>query len=475
MISDFEGCMQSADEMEDATNSKVRYVDRRSTLGMYLRRIRMTFDKADLHQHTCWAKMLCEWRADESDGREDSQPFEHPHRPSDSGAEGMPRNDAPSALTRIQAFDRYQAALRRGDYSAAKENMFAFFDHTARGSTREMHQHALLNLAALHLEMESPSAAEPALHEAILLARSSRDWECVAACESLLRRVQALLLLEENDSNQKSGELASSAFETRTERDKDFEALYDESLKFALRGDYETALRLPLSTPLLAPSLSAREHTSWQTHIWQVLWLWARRRADAVVMRYVQAASHGIASRDRVHSWDHDLVSRTKGAGQAAKTFFVLRTARQLMLQYSQHTHARRLLEDILPEMLEEEDVEARGIAKMIYGQTLLAEDAARPSIKAALSWLQQALADFEQTQCLERQCATLYYLARVCELLGKEAESGLYAERLLDVEARIGSGAQQSEDQVRMHQLLEDITEVVGLLGANVALGIPT
>ncbi|CAD6931060.1 hypothetical protein A4X03_0g8029 [Tilletia caries] len=84
----------------------------------------------------------------------------------------------------MKAFDRYQSALHRGDYSATKEHMLTFFVHTAQRATCEMHQHALLNLAALHLEMDSPAAAE------VFSTSTERDKQFVkGACQPQLESI----------------------------------------------------------------------------------------------------------------------------------------------------------------------------------------------------------------------------------------------------------------------------------------------
>ncbi|KAK0559962.1 hypothetical protein OC844_004061 [Tilletia horrida] len=428
-------CMQSHDEPElDMSMSKVRYVDRRSTLGMFLRRARIIYDKSDIHQQGLWAKMLCEWR---DAGEEELVPHagssglvDVPY-PCQQGA-GAHSHHAPATVTRMQAFDSYQAALRRGDYSAAKEHMFTFFDHTARGATREMHQHALLNLAALHLEMDSPAAAEPALHEAILLARTSKDWECVSACESLLKRVQSALSSEDQE-NEDAAQADESAqhFSTCKEREQDFGVLFGDASKLARRGKYEEALNLLLSSPLLS-DMSMREHSVWQAQIWRVFWLHARRRGEEGAMDRIRALCQDVEQEDWVGRWERG---------------------------------ERPILED--------DDLEVRGIVAWVYAQTLLDDDASSDQINAACTWLRQALADFQSTDCTLRQGDVLYYLARLYDLSGDVGARDECAAELVRVESgaaaeggRGGAGA--------LERLLNEVAEVVSLLGANVAVGIP-
>ncbi|KAK0529600.1 hypothetical protein OC834_003623 [Tilletia horrida] len=475
-------CMQSHDEPElDMSMSKVRYVDRRSTLGMFLRRARIIYDKSDIHQQGLWAKMLCEWR---DAGEEELVPH--------AGSSGLvdvpyPCQQAPATVTRMQAFDSYQAALRRGDYSAAKEHMFTFFDHTARGATREMHQHALLNLAALHLEMDSPAAAEPALHEAILLARTSKDWECVSACESLLKRVQSALSSEDQE-NEDAAQADESAqhFSTCKEREQDFGVLFGDASKLARRGKYEEALNLLLSSPLLS-DMSMREHSVWQAQIWRVFWLHARRRGEEGAMDRIRALCQDVEQEDWVGRWERgerpvsQEQARTKGLGKGkgragvgvARAYVVLDAANRLLHEYVQRAQARARLDGIMPEILEDDDLEVRGIVAWVYAQTLLDDDASSDQINAACTWLRQALADFQSTDCTLRQGDVLYYLARLYDLSGDVGARDECAAELVRVESgaaaeggRGGAGA--------LERLLNEVAEVVSLLGANVAVGIP-
>ncbi|KAE8224351.1 hypothetical protein CF319_g2736 [Tilletia indica] len=468
-----EGCMQPPDEPEDTSLRKVRFVDRRSTFGVFLRRAWITFDKAEMHQQTLWAKNLCDWRdaAEGFDGQAGSSYLAAvPYPLGQISGQGT---NAPSTLTRMQAFDRYQSALHRGDYSAAKEHMFTFFDHTARGATREMHQHALLNLAALHLEMDSPAAAEPALHEAILLARSSKDWECVSACESLLKRVQATLV---NEQGQEVGEpvddaQSAAAFSTSTERDKQFAALFAQTSKAARRGEYETALSQLLSSPLLS-TLSMREHSTWQAQIWKVLWTRARRRGENGAMQRIRAMCRDVTIDDWVYAWESNSSGPSgKGKGRDTLRYMVLKTADQLLHEYGQRTHARVLLDSVMPEILEDDDLEVRGIVQWLYAQSLLTEEPSPDRVREACSWIRQALEDFRATECVHRQGSALYHLARWHDVLGDITQRDAFARQLIEVEEAISSNAGPSGE---LEQLLDEVVEVVSLLGANVAVGIP-
>lgn len=58
-----------------------------------------------------------------------------------------------------RAFKQWRESERRGDYTATKNGLHAFFDYTLPGCDQELHQHALLNLARFHMHTEGWDAA----------------------------------------------------------------------------------------------------------------------------------------------------------------------------------------------------------------------------------------------------------------------------------------------------------------------------
>lgn len=155
-------------------NASDMFFERRSFFGLFFRRTKLIFDSLDLQARDQLKVAARAWK-------------EAPLDLEPAMTENLHESDA-----RLSAFRDYQLGLLCGDYTMAKDNMEKFFDFYAPGADRELHQHTLLHLAAFHVKTESYSAAKAALDEAISLARSANDGDCISACESLMLRIQGV-------------------------------------------------------------------------------------------------------------------------------------------------------------------------------------------------------------------------------------------------------------------------------------------
>lgn len=159
-------------------NSTDIFFERRSFFGLFFRRMKLVFDSLDLQARDHLTASARAWREG--------------HLGASLDYEIEDNDTSPLSDARLTAFRDYQLGILRGDYTMAKDNMERFFDFYAPGADRELHQHTLLHLAAFHLQTDSFSAAKAALDEAISLARSANDGDCIAACESLMLRIQGV-------------------------------------------------------------------------------------------------------------------------------------------------------------------------------------------------------------------------------------------------------------------------------------------
>ncbi|KAJ9101911.1 hypothetical protein QFC19_004992 [Naganishia cerealis] len=93
--------------------------------------------------------------------------------------------------TRVRMFKDYQLACVRGDYSLALHSLDRFYNYRFPGHDKKLHQHALLNLASFHYNTGGLETARHILHEAIKVARTEGDQQCLLHCVSLSRRIEA--------------------------------------------------------------------------------------------------------------------------------------------------------------------------------------------------------------------------------------------------------------------------------------------
>ncbi|PWZ02890.1 hypothetical protein BCV70DRAFT_197146 [Testicularia cyperi] len=224
-------------EQMGVLNTSDIFFERRSFFGLYFRRARLVFDSLDLQARNELTKSTRTWREGDFDrlDRATSSPgWQH---------------DA-----RLSAFRQYQLGLLRGDYTQAKDNMEKLFDFFAPGADHELHQYTLLHLAAFHLQSGSHPAARTVLQEAISLARSANDHECILACESLMNRILGVgsSLFSSSDRMQRH------MGPPKTVRDASWQAQQDRHRGRPLTTivhDLDNAVQLTESTPHGMPSL----------------------------------------------------------------------------------------------------------------------------------------------------------------------------------------------------------------------------
>lgn len=217
------------EEDEDEMVSPKGSFERRSPLGIAIRRMRLALEGMDeFREMPRLARELVRWTR----RRRGSDSYHNDEEEDEDNARSL-------FPTRMQLFHHYRDARRRGDYSSSKTHLYDFFSipppishrtrsplhpnghplgpnapsvlppplpptagsnqasgsaSTTTGQTRtKLHHHALLNLAGLHVEWGEWDAAQRALKEATSLCKAERDSAALEACQSLARRVDAAL------------------------------------------------------------------------------------------------------------------------------------------------------------------------------------------------------------------------------------------------------------------------------------------
>ncbi|PWN41757.1 hypothetical protein IE81DRAFT_367241 [Ceraceosorus guamensis] len=159
-----EALVQPSDDSGASSSSSAELLTRRSRFGILVRRAKVQCSRLDDEGLLALKKELKSWRG---------------------GNYTRPLSD------REMAWERYIQARKRGDYSAAFEAHHRFFDLHPRGADSLLHQHALLHLAHFHYDHREWQEARHSLDGAIHVARLLSDSQCITACDSLSRRLEA--------------------------------------------------------------------------------------------------------------------------------------------------------------------------------------------------------------------------------------------------------------------------------------------
>ncbi|WVQ73717.1 hypothetical protein IAR50_003297 [Cryptococcus sp. DSM 104548] len=156
-------------------------MDRHSPLGVFSRNLinilrKLSFDETAhlARQVALWcgvdhsgpSRLVTMWSLDRRSGMEDSLD------------------------KRMKSMQEYRAASSSGDYSGALASLRSFYDYQSPSAGRGQHQHALLNIATFHYASNGLESARLAIDEAIRVARTAGDKECLQHCISLSRRLQ---------------------------------------------------------------------------------------------------------------------------------------------------------------------------------------------------------------------------------------------------------------------------------------------
>lgn len=220
IIDSASACLDS-DQLQ---NDAVRIPNRRSPLGVPIRRMRLAHEGLDeMKDLTHLAKVLQRWR-DRPATQASTSNFKSTIDNDGDDDDDNDEEDEPSSIAgrpgRIEVYAAYQDARKRGDYLGARENLSKFFElapiYTGSASSSsaagppvrktKIHPHALLNFAALQVENHEWAAAEQTLHETIQLARTERDEGCLQACQSLERRIKTMKMFEDPSDDSDDGD-----------------------------------------------------------------------------------------------------------------------------------------------------------------------------------------------------------------------------------------------------------------------------
>ncbi|GAA5852788.1 hypothetical protein JCM8547_004683 [Rhodosporidiobolus lusitaniae] len=185
--------MAWSDEDEMALSTHPAPLLRASPLGIYLRRTYMSIGKLSFDQACEWWDRVEAW----CDGRKEDV----------RGRKGEKGDDVAESFV--------QARLRQ-DYHASQDLVRSF--STSDGQNGINAEQALLHLALVEFEDGGFEAAEQALNEAIQIARTVGDVDCLSDCSSLEQRLKVAAASSGRSSS--AGLVSFPSFSTQTAQAK---------------------------------------------------------------------------------------------------------------------------------------------------------------------------------------------------------------------------------------------------------------
>ncbi|KZV72911.1 hypothetical protein PENSPDRAFT_674774 [Peniophora sp. CONT] len=136
-------------------------------------------------------------------------------------------------------------------------------------------------------------------------------------------------------------------------------------------------------------------------------------------------------------------------------------------LEFGMTKRSQEIVESILPQVIAGDDLEQRALACFTYARcTLAAAERSVESMRAAISFLEQAEKDYTKIECLRSLTDVQYLLSVLHHNLGQEPERDAAAVRTLKTEELAAS-----EAALESEQWVEDVWRLVTDIGAKMAM----
>jgi len=158
--------------------------------------------------------------------------------------------------------------------------------------------------------------------------------------------------------------------------------------------------------------------------------------------------------------WHSEFLSRLNGY----RTGIILLA--DISLEFGLATRSRRILEEIMPQVINGNDLEQRAFACFTLARCILAAgNSGAAALREALPYLERSESDFQTLELSQPLLDVQYLISVLCHNLGMEKERDQVAQRHSETEAhRRRIEAVVIDDEVRQ------ILDIVGIVGAALA-----
>ncbi|PPR03777.1 hypothetical protein CVT24_007495 [Panaeolus cyanescens] len=275
-------------------------------------------------------------------------------------------------------------------------------------------------------------------------------------------------------------------------------AIINKAYKHARQGRYEEALCLLMEPSTWTP-LGVNECAHWASQIWHILSLRATRRGQIRAFRAFlleRVPIDGFNPREYLFDMRWDTMSTIKESlfqviqardqDQAASSidhllsalwyseflcrFNLYRTSIILLadigLEFNLSKRSRRILEEIMPQVINGDDLEQRAVAYFVLARCIIvAEESNASALQQALHYLQIAEEDFQKLEMYRSTKEVQYLLSVVYHNLGLENERDKAALRHENTEK------QERDAEAHLDcAYIQEIYDTIALIGAAVA-----
>ncbi|KIK70807.1 hypothetical protein GYMLUDRAFT_210293 [Collybiopsis luxurians FD-317 M1] len=234
--------------------------------------------------------------------------------------------------------------------------------------------------------------------------------------------------------------------------------LLNSAYRRARQGNYDNALGILLD-PSVWRGLSLPDYQLWAQEVWQVLTLRATRRGQDRVFHHFLLPRRPPREHNPMHtphfkgkifsslsevlrmreyeasSITMEQLLRSLWHSEFLFRMHHYRTAVVLLadagLQFGLSTRSRRMIEDIMPQIITGNDIELRGFAAFVLARCIIVgEQGANSALQEAVWWLEIAEKDYMTLEIYSSAMDVQYLLATVYNTLGAEQDRDAASQR---------------------------------------------
>ncbi|KAI5899674.1 uncharacterized protein SCHCODRAFT_02605806 [Schizophyllum commune H4-8] len=273
--------------------------------------------------------------------------------------------------------------------------------------------------------------------------------------------------------------------------------LLNRAYKIARQGRYSEGLTLLLE-PSVWRGLTMHDYTEWCHEIWHILALRASRRGQMHMYRDFLIPRAPEDFNPRNYTLSNSLkrkagimdnlihVMSMRAVDQASYTMDSLLSAvwhteflgrmdfyrpaimllADVSLEFEMARRSRRLIEEIMPQVINGDDLEQRAFACFMLARCIIAEGKqSREALLEGLQWLPTAEQDYKTLEMYQSQMDVQYLISVIYHNLDMEAERDAAADRHAAT-ARVF----KAQEDVLVDKETEEILDVVASIGAALA-----